>query len=478
MQNALLKPFTGDWDAIKQRRFLRALVVYSRTLYYVDRGQQRGASYEVLKAFEDEVNAKLKTKTYRFQVIFIPVSRDELIPALLDGRGDLAAANLTITPERERLVDFTAPLRENVTEVVVTGPSGPKISTLDDLSGMTVHARRLSSYWEHLEGLNQRLVQAGKAPVKLVPVSEDLEDEDLLEMANAGLIPIVVCDAFILDFWKAIYTKLSAEPEVALASGTDVAWMMRKDSPQLKAITDAFVRTHRKGTAFGNEWLKRYQKGARSVLGATAKSEMRKFNATVELFRKYAGKYEVDYLLMMAQGYQESRLDQKVKSPVGAVGVMQIMPATGQQMRVGDIHEIRAEHPRRREVPATRRGHLLQRAVARPDGEGALRVRLVQRRAESHPVAKEARGEARARPQPLVQERGVRGGREDWAGDRHLRLQHLQVLRRLRPGGAGRAGARERPAADGGRTARDRAQVEGLHCAGADPRRRETLAGP
>ena len=340
MQNALLKPFTGDWDAMKQRKFLRALVVYSRTLYYVDRGQQRGATYEVLKAFEDEVNAKLKTKTYRFQVIFIPVSRDELIPALLDGRGDLAAANLTITPERQKLIDFTAPLRENVTEVVVTGPSGPKISTLDDLSGLAVHARRSSSYWEHLEGLNQRLVQAGKAPVKLVPVSEDLEDEDLLEMANAGLLPIVVCDAFILDFWKGVYTELSAEPEVALASSTDVAWMIRKDSPQLKAITDAFVRTHRKGTAFGNEFLRRYQKGARSVLGATAQSEMRKFNATVELFRKYAGKYEVDYLMMMAQGYQESRLDQKVKSPVGAIGVMQIMPATGAQMRVGDIHEL------------------------------------------------------------------------------------------------------------------------------------------
>ncbi len=340
MQAALLQPFKGDWDGIKKRGMLRALVVYSRTLYFVDKGQQRGATYEVLKAFQDQLNTQLKTKTFRFQVVFIPVSRDELIPALLDGRGDIAAANLTITPEREGLVDFSLPVREDVTEVVVTGPSGPKVSSVEDLAGKTVHVRRSSSYWDHLDALSKRLVQAGKPPINLVPISEDLEDEDLLEMANAGLIPIVVCDAFTLSFWKDVYTKLSFEPEVAVSSGLAVAWMMRKDSRQLKAVVNDFILKHRKGTAFGNELLRKYQKGARSVLPATAGTEMRKFNDTVDFFRKYGSKYEVDYLLVMAQGYQESRLDQKVKSPVGALGVMQLMPATGEQMKVGDIHEI------------------------------------------------------------------------------------------------------------------------------------------
>ncbi len=340
MQGALLQPFKGDWEAIKKRGVLRALVVYSRTLYFVDKGQQKGATYEVLKAFEDAINKQLKTKAFRFQVVIIPMSRDELIPALRDGRGDIAAANLTITPERERLVDFSVPARENVTEVVVTAPSGPRLSSLEDLAGKVVHARRSSSYWEHLAALSQRLVQAGKPAVQLVPVSEDLEDEDLLEMVNADLIPIIVCDAFTLNFWKPVYTKLSFEPAVVLSSGLEVGWMMRKDSPQLKAVADDFIRKHRKGTAFGNELLKKYQKGARSVLPATATTEMRKFNDTVEMFRRYGSKYEIDYLLVMAQGYQESRLDQKVKSPVGALGVMQLMPPTGEQMKVGDIREI------------------------------------------------------------------------------------------------------------------------------------------
>ncbi|HVP59005.1 MAG TPA: lytic transglycosylase F [Myxococcaceae bacterium] len=340
LEQALGERSKGDWDEIQRRRMLRALVVYSRSLFFIDRGKQRGATYEMLKAFEDEVNAHLRTKTLRFQVVFIPVPRDQLIPALLDGRGDIAAASLSITPERERLVGFSAPVLEGVSEVVVTGPSGPRIARVEDLSGQAVHVRRSSSYWEHLEALNRRLVAGGRPPVKLVPVSEDLEDEDLLEMVNAGLIPTTVCDDFYATFWKRVYSKLVFDPAIAVSSGGSVAWMMRKNSPQLKAVTDAFVRKHRKGTAFGNALLRRYQGNLRSVLPATSGRELRKFEQTVELFRKYGQQYDVDYLLVMAQGYQESRLDQQVISPAGAIGIMQIMPATGAQMKVGDIRNL------------------------------------------------------------------------------------------------------------------------------------------
>lgn len=333
----LMRPFVGDWAAIKRRGVLRALVVYSKTFYFVDRGSQRGATYEMLKAFEDDINKKLRTKAIKFSVVFVPVSRDQLIPWLLEGKGDIAAANLTVTPDREKQVDFSAPFSTDVMEVVVTGPGGPAISSVDDLSGKKVHVRRSSSYWEHLEDLNSRLVGQGKPPVKLVPASEELEDEDLLEMVNAGLIPIVVVDRFKARFWQQIFSKLRFEPPVAISSGDSIAWMLRKGSPQLKALVDDFVRTHKLGTEFGNILAKRYFKNADYVREATSEKEVRKFQETVDLFRKYAGKYDVDYLLVMAQGYQESRLNQGAKSQVGAIGVMQLMPDTGKQMAVGDI---------------------------------------------------------------------------------------------------------------------------------------------
>jgi membrane-bound lytic murein transglycosylase MltF len=336
----LMRPFVGDWDAIKARGILRALVVYSKTFYFVDRGTQRGATYDLLKAFEDDINKKLQSKAIKFSVVFVPVSRDQLIPSLLEGRGDLAAANLTITPDREKLVAFSAPFTTDVMEVVVTGPGSSPISSVEDLSGKVIHVRKSSSYWEHLVALNQRLVQQGKAPAKLSPMSEELEDEDLLEMVNAGLIPITVVDRFKARFWQQIFTKVSFDPPVAVSSGDEIAWMLRKDDPQLKALADDFIKTHKKGTEFGNILAQKYFTNTHYVKEATSEAELRKFQATVDLFRKYAGKYDVDYLLMMAQGYQESRLQQDAKSAVGAMGVMQVMPATGKQMGVGDISEI------------------------------------------------------------------------------------------------------------------------------------------
>jgi membrane-bound lytic murein transglycosylase MltF len=336
----LTQPFLGDWDAIRPRGMLRVLVVYSKTFYFVDRGTQRGATYELLKAFEEDINKTLHTKAIKFSVVFIPVARDQLIPWLRAGRGDIAAASLTITPEREKEVDFSEPFATDVTEIVVTGPRSPTVSSVDDLSGKTIHVRKSSSYWEHLEGLNTQLLAQGKAPTKLVPVSEELEDEDLLEMVNAGLIPIVVVDRFKAQFWKQIFTKLTMEPQVAISSGDSIAWMLRKGSPRLKALVDDFVRTHKRGTEFGNILQQRYFKNVHYVKEATSDEEIGKFQQTVDLFRKYAGKYDIDYLLMMAQGYQESRLDQQAKSAVGAVGVMQLMPETGKQMGVGDISQL------------------------------------------------------------------------------------------------------------------------------------------
>jgi membrane-bound lytic murein transglycosylase MltF len=203
-----------------------------------------------------------------------------------------------------------------------------------------VYVRKSSSYWEHLEALNTRFAAAGKKPVRLTPASENLEDEDLLEMVNAGLVPTVVVDSHKALFWKQVFPKLGVHEDVAVNEGGSIAWAFRENSPQLKAVLDDFIRTHGKGTVFGNTLLKRYLQNAKYVKDATNEAEMRKFNATVALFRKYGDQYDMDYLLMMAQGYQESRLDQNAKSHVGAVGVMQVMPATGQELKVGDIHQL------------------------------------------------------------------------------------------------------------------------------------------
>jgi len=333
------RPWTGDLDAMIKRRIIRALVPHSKTHYFVEKGQPRGVAYDALKAFEDQLNKK--RGPIKVNVVFLPSSRDKLIPDLLAGLGDVVVAGLTITPERDKLVDFTIPTTSKpVAEIAVTGPQSPQLASLDDLAGKEVFVRKSSSYWEHLERLNERFKKEGKPAVTLRPAPEDLEDEDLLEMLNAGLFGIAVVDTYKADLWSKIYPKIRPHRDVVVSAGGELAWAFRPNSPQLKTALDAFLKTHRQGTTFGNTVIKRYTGSTKFVANARSPEEIKKFNATIDLFRKYASKYDVDFLLMLAQGYQESRLDQKVKSPVGAVGVMQVMPATGRELQVGNIAQL------------------------------------------------------------------------------------------------------------------------------------------
>jgi membrane-bound lytic murein transglycosylase MltF len=331
---------TGDFDAMMRRRLMRVLVANNKTLYFIDRGQPRGVVYEAFKEFESEVNRKLKKGQRPLQVVFIPTPRDELLSGIAKGLGDVSAGGLTITPERRKLVDFTTPTFGGVDEIVVTGPESPPFSRLDDLAGREVFVRKSSSYHESLVALNRQLRSQGKPEVFLRLAPEELEDEDLLEMVNAGLVAFIVVDKYKAEFWAQVFDGIRLHPDAAVRKGTDLAWAIRKGSPQLKGRLNAFIKTHGRGTTFGNVLLRRYLQSAEYVKGATSEREMKKYGEVVRFFEKYGDQYSLDPLLMMAQGYQESRLDQAMRSRVGAIGVMQVMPRTGKEMSVGDIRKL------------------------------------------------------------------------------------------------------------------------------------------
>jgi membrane-bound lytic murein transglycosylase MltF len=344
----VMKPWTGDLDGMIERGFIRVLAVYSKTFYFVDKGVQRGVTHDFFRQFEEDLNkklaqqGKLKQKHLKVRVVLVPVTRGDLLQALVDGKGDIAASNLTITPERQKLVDFSLPVVSNVSEVVVSGAASPAVNSVDDLSGKEVFVRKSSSYYQSLVALNQRLAAQKKPGVILKLAPETLEDEDLIEMLNAGLIPLIVVDKHKADFWKQVFPKITVHDDVAVRTGGDVGVAIRKGSPQLKAVVDDFVTRHAKGTTVGNTILKRYLKSAKYVKDAASESERKKFLALIDFFRKYGDRYDVDWLLMAAQGYQESQLNQDAKSHVGAIGVMQIMPATGKDLKVGDIKQVEA----------------------------------------------------------------------------------------------------------------------------------------
>jgi membrane-bound lytic murein transglycosylase MltF len=343
VRSILFKRFTGDFDQMLSRRVVRVGVTFNRTFYFVDNGEQRGVSYEMGRAFEDHLNKKAKAgNATKVMVVFLPLPRDLLASALTEGRVDLVAAQVTVRPELEALADFTTPTRTNVSEVVVTGPGSPEVASVDDLSGKDVHARRDSSAWQSLTALNETLQAKGRPPVVIREAPGNLEDDDLLEMVNAGLIPIVVVDDFLAEFWKKVFTNLTVHDTVTVRTGARLAVAIRKKSPLLTAELNAFLAKHGLGTTFGNILEKRYLVNTTFAKQATSAAEQKKFQDLTGFFRKYSDQYQMDYLLMAAQGYQESGLDQNAKSQVGAIGVMQVMPATGKELNVGDINKVDA----------------------------------------------------------------------------------------------------------------------------------------
>jgi membrane-bound lytic murein transglycosylase MltF len=329
----LVEPFKGDLDGMIERRVIRVLTVQNPVLYFVDRGREVGITYEATKAFEKQLNDKLGNKVVKVHVVAIPVARDQLIPMLVAGQGDLAVAQLTVTPERKKQVDFSSPAATGVREVLVTGKDAPPVASLAELSGREVYIRPSSSYAEHIAVLNKRFAAEGKPPLKITPAPEVLEDGDILEMVAAGLAPATVVDDITADLYTQVFPNLRKHSDIASPPG-DIAWAFRKNSPKLAAAVNAFVKRHGQGTLAGNVLINKYLKTTQWVTNARGDEDRKRFLSMIDLFKKYGERYDLDYLLLAAQGYQESQLDQSKRSHVGAIGVMQVMPSTARDKAV------------------------------------------------------------------------------------------------------------------------------------------------
>jgi membrane-bound lytic murein transglycosylase MltF len=335
-----IKGWKGDFDGMVERRIIRVVVPYSRTLYYNDKGRERGVTADTIRDFEQYINKKYAKELGKrpITVVMVPTTRDELLKDVADGLGDIAAGNLTATDERRKVVDFVAPADQKpVSEVVLTGPKSPAVATAEALSGRTVNVRKASSYYESLVALNARLKKEGKPEANLVLVPDALEDEDMMEMLNAGLLEAIVVDDWKARIWAQVLPKIKVNDGAVVRSGGMVGWAIRKDSPRLQEILNEFYANVIRKQNLLEARKKQYYNRARQLKDPTGTADWKRFEETLALFRKYAGQYGFDPVMLAAQGYQESQLDQNAKSPVGAIGMMQLMPATGVELKVGDI---------------------------------------------------------------------------------------------------------------------------------------------
>jgi membrane-bound lytic murein transglycosylase MltF len=324
-----------------ERRIVRAAVTRSGFFYYIRNGKEYGLTSEFLSVFEKDLNSRLGLSgTQHIQVIAIPLTRDRLLDAVTQGRADIATSGLTITPDRLRQVAFSEPWTADVREVLVTSPIAKPIVFLGDLAGREVVVRISSSYYQSLTALSAHFVKDGLAPIDIIPAHEIFEDEDLLEMASVGMISITVADDYVARFWEQNFPDLTVREDLTIRENGRIAWAFRKDSPLLaKAIND-FVTANRPGTRIGNIILNRYLGDPARVTNALAGDRLKSLTSEEPRFRRYGEQFGFDWLMLAAQGYQESRLDNSKRSSAGAVGIMQILPATARSMGVTDYKKI------------------------------------------------------------------------------------------------------------------------------------------
>lgn len=340
--------YKDDLKGLQQRRHIRVLTSLNKTNFFLKKGHIRGFEYEQLKGYENYLNKGKKKKDLKIALEFIPTSRDAIITKLMNGYGDIAAAGLTVTEQRSRLADFTMPYLTDVDEVVVTHKSVIQPTQIDELAGRKVYIRKSSSYFENLLSLNAKLKKAGKQPVQVVAADENLETEDILELINTGLIEMTICDSHIANIWSGVYRNLVVHENLKLRSGGAIAWMIRKNSPQLMGSLNAYIKKVKKGTLLGNIYFKRYYQENKWIDkpqepdGTPNYLKYPNFLKYKDLFQKYADRYGFDWLLIAALAYQESGLNNKKKNKSGAVGIMQVLPSTAKDKNIGiaKIHQL------------------------------------------------------------------------------------------------------------------------------------------
>lgn len=338
----MTRQYTDDLPGLRKKKFIRVLTTLNRTNFFISDGHLVGYEYSLLKGYEDFLNRSSGRKDLKIVLEFIPVARNELIPKLIQGHGDISAAGLTITHERKEKVAFTDPYLKNINEIVVTQKEHDNLEKLSDLSGEKVYVRKSSSYFDSLEKLNRELMKKGKKPVQIETLSEEFETESILEMVNSGALGMTVSDSHIARVWSKVLKNIEIHDHLVLRKNSKIAWMVRKENPKLKDSLNQFLKTHKKGTALGNIYFKRYFVLSNKLKDPTNPENWKQLKQYKPIIQRYARQYDFDWLLILAVAFQESGLDHSKKSTAGAVGLMQVLPSTAKDKKIGinNIHKV------------------------------------------------------------------------------------------------------------------------------------------
>lgn len=316
---------TDDLPGIEARGRLRMITRNNPVTYYLHRGRQRGFEYQLMRRFAEANDLQLD--------VVVPPAHEDLIEWLRDGRGDVVAASMTVTPNRQERVAFTRPYLE-VEQVVVVAEDGPQPSELSELSGMTFHVRRSSAYYDTLQNL-----EGLPEDVRIEAVPENMETDAIIAKVATGEWEATVADSHIVDAEK-IYGREVVAP-LSLQASSEIAWAVRPGAEELLSALNAYLQREHRGLHY-NIWKKRAfenEQRIRQARGEWRSDEQGRISPYDELAKKYAAKHDLDWRLVVAVMLQESQFKPNMVSPAGAKGLMQMVPRTAREVGVRDLFD-------------------------------------------------------------------------------------------------------------------------------------------
>ncbi|MEQ1501045.1 MAG: transporter substrate-binding domain-containing protein [Myxococcota bacterium] len=314
---------TGDLAEIRARGSIRILTRNNAVSYYLDKGNQRGFDYELVKLFAKENGLRVD--------VIVPPDASDLVPWLLEGKGDLIAAQMTVTPERAAKVAFSDPYLF-VREVLVQPAGEPPITAPEGLRGKTIVVRPSSSYRATLDAL-----QATAGPFTIVDAPEDVETEQLIAKVGRGEVPLTVADSTIAKVELA--HRDDVQLSLVLTEERPIAYGIRTGNPALRDAVNQWLGKTYRGLAYNVLKNNTFENPARIEAAHADTRATGQLSPYDDLLKLRSQQYGLDWRLMASQAYQESRFDPLAKSFSGALGLFQVLPTTGQELGFVDLHD-------------------------------------------------------------------------------------------------------------------------------------------
>lgn len=344
-------PVKRDLAEIKERGTLVVVAPYNSTTYFIYRGEPLGYEYELLQSFAREQGVELK--------MVVAADPKSLLPLLNSGEGDIAAGRLIPTPESEPHVSFTRALYrtepalvqqeaapeqagKGTEKALAPGPAD-ELPAVDiearlitkpaQLSGQTVTVPEKSPYQRTIVELADEI----SGDIHVVEMGGAIQDEALAQKVARGEVQFTVMQGNLAELKEAEFKNLKVRPIIGRSHS--VAWALRKNSPELMQALNSWIEEKKNGTLF-DKLYKKYFIDRRSHLerveSGLLTSATGKLCQYDDLLKQNATEINRDWRLLASQAFQESRFKPDARSWAGAVGLMQLMPATAREFGVKD----------------------------------------------------------------------------------------------------------------------------------------------